>query len=129
MRDQGGISRREMIKIAGVAGAGMAIAGCVTPGGGSKEQGKGASILFENSYFYDSRGKFLVKKGKDAYISFGKVATGFQDPKDAEIYGWIVGPVRKGEKTEFCNFSKTVRSQMMMSEMEAEDIGRGPLAQ
>ena len=60
-------------------------------------------------------------KGKDAYISFGKVATGFQDPKDAEIYGWIVGPVRKGETTEFCNFSKTVRSQTTMSEMEAED--------
>ncbi len=34
-----------------------------------------------------------VVGGKDGYLSFGKVATRFQDPTPEEMMSWIVGPV------------------------------------
>ena len=33
--------------------------------------------------------------GRDAYIAFGKVATGFQDPTLSELESWLIGPVKQ----------------------------------
>jgi len=44
----------------------VALAGCACP------WAKKASIQFDNSYFYDAEGKFLVEKAKDAYIALMK---------------------------------------------------------
>lgn len=64
------ISRRNILKTAGIAGAGLAMAGCAAMGGkcGCRKR----KLQFDNAWFYDKDGKFIVERGKDAYIALMK---------------------------------------------------------
>ncbi len=85
MNENQGISRRDMMKVAGAAGVGIAIAGCKPRGSGGKKKDAastdgpagdcgcgGTKLQFDNASFYDADGKFQVEKGKDAYIALMK---------------------------------------------------------
>jgi len=58
------VDRRTMIKTAGVAGIGLALLGTSRRARAAKP-----NINFKNADFYDENGKFIVDKGRDAYMA------------------------------------------------------------
>ncbi len=44
-------------------------------------------------------------KGKEAYFSFGKVATGFNDPTEEQLASWIIGPIAAHKYNQVINKS------------------------
>ena len=60
------VSRRVVLKGAGVVAAGLSAGGCLS----ELDKGRAgkSKIHFDNAYFYDDDGKFKPEAGKDAYI-------------------------------------------------------------
>lgn len=79
------ISRRKVLKGAGVAAAGLTVGGCTSRG---KVQGKKPEINFDNAYFYDADGKFKPEAAMDAYIALMKYH-GYPVFPDAREKLWV----------------------------------------
>ncbi len=60
------VSRRVVLKTAGVAAVGVSAQAAAAP---KKKRGKKGKVRFKNSFFYDAEGKFKEEAGKDAYIA------------------------------------------------------------
>lgn len=60
-------SRRNVLKSAGIAVAGLSVGGCNTKS--DQPAAKKPDINFDNAYFYDAEGKFKPEAAMDAYIA------------------------------------------------------------
>jgi len=67
---------------------GLALAGCACPMARLCHGGGKVSIEFDNSYFYDSAGKFQEEKAKDAYIALMRYH-GYPVYKDMREKLWV----------------------------------------
>ena len=64
MGQNSGMSRRALLQTAGAATVGVVMGGC----GAEAKKAPKALPKFKNADFYDKDGKFIVEKGKQAYI-------------------------------------------------------------